>query len=422
MTVAVLAAAGLQVVAGVVRVRGWFHCVRASSAACRGVRFRDVVVSHLAGTGWNGLPVGRWGEAVKVALLQRRVPSAPIGTVAGTVLPLALIEASLTAISMSALLLTGSISPARMVRHLPATGRVPLLATCSAIALAAGYLLWRRAPRLIRDFRAGLGSLRRPGLLLTRVVPWHLAARALRLVALAVLLSTAGLPVAAGTTLLLMILQGASPSVGPTSAAVRFGIVTAALPAGHAGTQLAHAVRLVIGATLVTSAVSLVVSLVTVAIVLRTASPRRIVGRLLRGPLRGLRRRTAAIAAISTLAAVLAFAGAGLAATDNVPTVSHLTASPDRFCVKHSRRCRRPGTRLSFRVSTAAKVRGDIRPRNANLAPYPEFDRSFPRGENSVHFNDRRLYRGRWTFRIQGMNRVGSGGIALVDVHVVRHT
>src|SRR3954453_20394522 len=83
----------LQVVAGVVRMRGWFHCVRASSEACSRVRFVDVVVAYLGSAGWNGVLPARAGEAVKIALLRRRLRSTPTATLAGTLVPTSLVEA-----------------------------------------------------------------------------------------------------------------------------------------------------------------------------------------------------------------------------------------------------------------------------------------------------------------------------------------
>ena len=111
----------------------------------------------------------------------------------------------------------------------------------------------------------------------------------------------------------------------------------------------------------------------------------------------------------------------GTPPADQVPTVSHLAAKPSKFCAKKSRSCSHPGTTVRFTLSTAARVRADIRPRSANLGPFVEFVKHFGGGANSIPLKDSRLTPGRWTLRLQGTNHVGSGGPNIVDVHVVKH-
>lgn len=126
------------------------------------------------------------------------------------------------------------------------------------------------------------------------------------------------------------------------------------------------------------------------------------------------------VAAIAGLAVSLVLAAPGYAAPQNVPIASDLHASPNRFCVNRSNVCPHPGTTLSFRISTRAKVRLDVRPGRFNVWGYTEFDRWFPKGENSLHFTDARLRPGPWRFRIQGRNSVGSGTVAVTTARVVR--
>jgi len=279
MTVVLLVAAAvaLQVAAGVVRVRGWFHCVRASAPSCATVRFRDVVIAHLGSSGWNGVLPARGGEAVKVALLRRRLPSTPIGTLAGTLVPTSLVETAFTFTLVSGLLAVGVASPAAVAGRLPTDARVPMLLVAAAGVLVALWVLRRRASGLLREIGSGLAVLRRPRVLFTRVIPWQLASRVVRLVALAALLAAGGFALAPGVVLLLMAVQGATPSVGPASAAVRVAIVTAALPAAHDGIDVAHAAQVLMAGMLVSSVVNLVISAVVLALILRTSSPRRMV-------------------------------------------------------------------------------------------------------------------------------------------------
>jgi hypothetical protein len=114
-------------------------------------------------------------------------------------------------------------------------------------------------------------------------------------------------------------------------------------------------------------------------------------------------------------------AGSASAADTMVPAVTHLRAAPSKFCARRSSRCHHPGTEIRFSVSTDATVTADLTPRFQNLAPYFEFSKHFKRGANQIRLNDSRLTPGRWTLRLQAKNHVGSGGISVTDVHVVKH-
>ena len=115
---------------------------------------------------------------------------------------------------------------------------------------------------------------------------------------------------------------------------------------------------------------------------------------------------------LAVLVAGLAFAATVLAATA-VPTVTNLRATPARFRAG-------AGTTVRFTVSTKAKVRGDIRPRFENTSGFVEFVKQLHKGANSVRLQDSRLTPGRWTIRVQATNNVGTGPIAVTDVHVVK--
>jgi hypothetical protein len=124
-------------------------------------------------------------------------------------------------------------------------------------------------------------------------------------------------------------------------------------------------------------------------------------------------------AAAGVVVVALAFAATGLAAS-NVPTVKDLHANPNHFCAKRSDSCSHPGTTIRFTVDTPAKVRGVIRPKSEPTGNLVEFFKQFPAGTNHVRLNDTRLTPGTWVLRLQGRNSVGSGGVALLHVHVVK--
>ncbi|MFL5782879.1 MAG: hypothetical protein ACJ760_16295 [Thermoleophilaceae bacterium] len=124
-------------------------------------------------------------------------------------------------------------------------------------------------------------------------------------------------------------------------------------------------------------------------------------------------------APVGALVTALALVATALAAS-NVPTVKDLHANPNRFCAKRSDGCSHPGTTIRFTVDTAAKVRGVIRPRFEPTGNLVEFNKQFPAGTNHVRVNDTRLRPGTWVLRLQGTNAVGTGGVAVLHVHVVK--
>jgi hypothetical protein len=131
------------------------------------------------------------------------------------------------------------------------------------------------------------------------------------------------------------------------------------------------------------------------------------------------RARSWIAAPAGALVVALVWSAVGLAA-GNVPTVSDLHAKPNHFCAKRSDTCTHPGTTLRFTVDTAAKVRAVIRPRFENTGNLVLFVRQFPAGTNRVRINDSRLRPGTWVMRLQATNSVGTGGVAVLHVHVVK--
>ncbi len=260
----------LTLLGGVVRVRAWHASL---GTVAPELRYRDVVLAHLAGAGFNGIIPVHGGDAIKLALVKRRAPQAPVGRLLGTLAPPAAIEALFTA-----LLLAWAVGSG--VLDTPSPGAIPLPLVGAAAAVAAGilWLLARRAPRVLRDVRSGMAALRHPGMLARRVAPWVVLARCFRLAAIACFLTAVGLPVTLAGLLVVMAIQGGVGSNGPASAPVRIAVLSASLPAaiGLHSVSLQTAATL-IGATQVsTMVVNLAVSVVVLGLTLRTASPRRV--------------------------------------------------------------------------------------------------------------------------------------------------
>jgi hypothetical protein len=271
-------AAALQLLAGIVRVRAWFHVIRHSCPDTAEVRYRDVVLAHLGGVGWNSVLPAHGGDAVKVVLLDRRMPRRRLALLASTLVPPAIVEAVFTALLIAGLFAASLVSLDTLTSSLPPATTAVVGATAVCIGAVLAFLFRHRLRQIADEVRAGLSVLGRPRILATRVVPWLLAGRVLRLLAFALVLTAAGVPFALAPALALMALQGAAPSAGAAATAARIALIAAVLAGTGATdvppTRVAEALAAAYG---VTTVVNLAVSGAVIAWFLRTASLKRIV-------------------------------------------------------------------------------------------------------------------------------------------------
>jgi len=273
------AAALLQLLAGVVRARAWFHVIRHSCPDASELRYRDVVLAHLGGVGWNALLPAHAGDAIKVGLVSRRVPERRLATVAVTLLPPALVEAAFTALLLAGLLGAGLVSLGALSPTQPPTGTAIVVAVAVCVGLAATLICRRRINQLMRDVCSGLAVLRRPRVVATRIIPWLAAGRGVRLLSFALILTAAGVPFGLGPALALMALQGVTPSAGAAVTAARIMLLATALAGtGAADVPPAHVAGALAAAYGVASVMNLAASTAVIAWLLKTASPRRIIG------------------------------------------------------------------------------------------------------------------------------------------------
>jgi hypothetical protein len=271
-------AAALQLLAGILRVRAWFHVIRHSCPEASELRYRDVVVAHLGGVGWNAVLPAHAGDAVKVALVSRRVPDRRLATLASTLGPPGLLEAVFSALLLAVIVGTGLVSLGALTTALPRTGTVLVVAGAAIAGLVAVVLLRRRLEQLVRSVREGLAVLGLPRVLATKVVPWLVAGRVVRLLTFALILTAAGVPFGLVPALALMALQGATPSAGAAATAARIALLAAVLGGtGAADVPPGEVAKALAAAYGVTSMVNLTVSAGVIAWLLRTISPRRIV-------------------------------------------------------------------------------------------------------------------------------------------------
>jgi hypothetical protein len=286
------AAAVLQLLAGAVRVRAWFHVIRHSWPGPTDLRYRDVVLAHLGGVGWNAILPAHTGDAAKVVIVNRSMPERRMALLASSLVPPGLVEAGITVLLVIWLLATGIVSADMLTPELPRGVGVVIAVAAGCVAIAATFALRAHLRRFMANVRAGLAVLRRPRILCACVVPWLLAGRVIRLLAFACVLPAAGLPFALAPAVALMALQGATPSAGAAATAARIALLSAVLSqTGASDVSAARVAAALAAAYGVVSIVNLAVSGAVVAWLLRTASPKRILAyaRAALGKVRGER-------------------------------------------------------------------------------------------------------------------------------------
>jgi hypothetical protein len=267
----------LQLLAGIVRARAWFHVIRHSWPGPTRLRYRDVVMAHLGGIGWNAILPAHTGDAVKVILVNRKMPERRLALLGATTLPPAIVEGVFTALLLTGLVVTSLVSLDALTTTVHPAGMALIGGAVLVVALVAAVVFRRRLGRLVRSVRDGLAVLSHPRVLFRCVVPWLLAGRVLRLLAYAAVLPAAGLPFELVPALALMALQGATPSAGAAATPARIALLAAVLAGtGASGASPAHVAAALATAYAVTSAANLAVSVSVIAWLLRTASPRRI--------------------------------------------------------------------------------------------------------------------------------------------------
>jgi hypothetical protein len=267
----------LSLLTSVVRTRGWFATVQAACPGTSTLRYRDVLRAYFSGAGFNGLVPGRAGEAVKVAVLRRYVPEARYSTLAATLAPPAAVESGFSAAVLMWALAAGLLpvgylgsGSSLLERH---------LALCLVLLPAAALVVWlvvRRLPGVVARLRRGVAIVGRPRQLLTGVVAWQAAARVIRLGALAAFVAAFSLPLTLSTVLLVMAVQGATPTLAATTTPLRAIALAYGFPhaAGH-HVGAAHVTEFLIGMQAALVVTNLALSFALLALHLRTASPGR---------------------------------------------------------------------------------------------------------------------------------------------------
>jgi hypothetical protein len=283
----------LHLAADVVRNGGWYGVLRAVGPEHRMLRLRDVQAAAFAGGGVNALVPARAGDLVKLAVLRRRLPDARFPTLAATLVPETLFEWVVGAALLTWALAAGYLPVSIFAGTLAGGAKHPVTAAVAvavaAAAIAAGITLTRRRARtstrrLSHDLAAGLAILRHPGAFLTGVVSWQLAARVIRLGAIACCLSACRLPGGLAAAAVAMAVDGGTRlRFAPASAGLRVGLLAYALPAATGtAVSLGAVIAYLAVVKTVRTACSLVIAAAVLVATFGSHSPRRALAALRR--------------------------------------------------------------------------------------------------------------------------------------------
>jgi plastocyanin len=90
------------------------------------------------------------------------------------------------------------------------------------------------------------------------------------------------------------------------------------------------------------------------------------------------------------------------------PKVTNLSAKPASFCTNKSATCDKRGTKIKFTLSKAAKVSGQIRPKDKSK-PFKSIfaDKAKPAGKSSINYSGKGLKPRKYTLRVRAKD---SGG------------
>ena len=218
----------IHITAQVCRSFGWYHALDASWP---GVSRRRAAAWYVAGAGLSGLLSGRGGDAVRLALARRELPDASWPALVGT----AVVEVTAQGVASLAIAL---VAIGIGVHALPVPA-LPLVAAGLAAVLVI-VLVGARARsvrRLFGEFVRGFAAVRHPRRYASRILGWELAAKLLRLGAVACFLQAFALPVTLPVIVTVALLYGSGnvlpiPGAG-TAASAGALLVAVPIAAGH---------------------------------------------------------------------------------------------------------------------------------------------------------------------------------------------
>jgi plastocyanin len=108
---------------------------------------------------------------------------------------------------------------------------------------------------------------------------------------------------------------------------------------------------------------------------------------------------------------------------DTKPKVTNLAGKPAAFCTNKSDTCDKAGTKVKFTLSEAAKVTGQIKPKDTDKPFVTIFkDRQKPAGKNSINYAGKGLKPRKYVLRVRGKDAAGNvGNYVKTTVRVVKN-
>ncbi|MCW2997637.1 MAG: flippase-like protein [Solirubrobacterales bacterium] len=227
----------LYIASQAIRTRGW-HTIIKAAYPDSDLQPRHTMTAYLAGSGLNAVIPARGGDAVKLALIRRRIDGSSYVTLAGTFVPETVFETLFGTALVVWALTQGFLPVPTSSGELPAIDvtfviRHPFLsagATAGIVALVLliGRTLRRGATTLLERFRAGLAIFGTPRRFISGVASWQALARLVRLGSLAAFMGAFSLPVTVTTVVLVMAAQGGGRIIplAPASAGLRLAMLS----------------------------------------------------------------------------------------------------------------------------------------------------------------------------------------------------
>jgi hypothetical protein len=305
-----VAAVALHLISQVVRMRGWWHILRAAYPDCRTLRARDATSAYLAGAGLNGLLPARAGDLVKLAVLHKRIRGSRYATLAATSVPETVFETFCGAVLVAWALTQGFLPIPVVPGEIPAPDVSWYLTHPATAWLVTAIAMWtivllaeslrRRCRTVTRRVGQGLAIFRSPRAYALHVASWQALGRVIRLASLACFLAAFALPVSPRTALLVMAAQGGGRiiPIAPVSAGLRIAILSYGLvELSGQPVDPAAITAFTFGASAVLFIVMLAISLVVIGHELQTRSPRLALQQARRRLLRNARERATAVPA-----------------------------------------------------------------------------------------------------------------------------
>ncbi|HSY39778.1 MAG TPA: lysylphosphatidylglycerol synthase domain-containing protein, partial [Polyangia bacterium] len=243
-----------------------------------GLQRRRVCAWYMCGSGLSGVLPGRGGDAVRVGLARREVPTSSWPSLAGTLVAEGAFEVvSGIALTLAALWLgVGQIG-------LPSPLLIAAIAA-GALALATLTLWFRRIRVILAEILRGTTVLREPSVMVSRVLPWQVLGRLLRLGAVAFFLAAFGLPITPATIVAAAAVAGSGsliPLPGLGAAAAATGVIVALPAAAGHPLPLGAMTGFAVAEPLLMTVIGAATSLVLLSLLLKVRNPLRPI-RLLR--------------------------------------------------------------------------------------------------------------------------------------------